>query len=521
MNNFFSNFPYSPIPTANAPALCVLPFRGAFYQVDTPDWPLTNGFRSDLCSNFQIAPEMAMLCLAPALATVVQTIADVERPNGLVGPTSVWTCVIADPSSRKSTTDNAVNKPTRKFEARQQKKHQEKDRGNQVKKLVINAKKAGYLKAIQSTVMSSPNGEDVYAELAEMLEQDIAGKLDKLLELMPKEKRPLTFIMENMTMEALFDHVKEDRSSKGIITAEGLNAFTGRFMQGQSYLNSIFSGDPVTIHRKTGASYTINDARVSKCIMVQPKPFEGKIIDKRTGRNLRDSGYASRFLFCRPASTQGTRFDNTGNQKWSYLDKYHERMGELLSEALQHYRKPDQPRKVLKFTREAGEYWLKIYNAIELEMGPNGRFARCGDHGGKLAEIIARVAAVFHYFEGNKGDISVTSLDYAMRLCMHCSDCYLDIFDKPPQEMQDAQVLNEWLNTHARAKDKRFILQNEIRQYGPSQLREKNRLNQALFALHGHNCIQLVSWGKKNWIDVFPSQYKDTFLLQSHLGIPK
>ena len=521
MNNFTSNFPYSPLPAANAPALCVLPIRNAFYLPDTPDWPLTNGFRSDLCSNFQIAPEMAILCLAPAISTVVQTIADVERPNGLVGPTSVWTCVIADPSSRKSTTDNAVNKPTRKFEARQQKKHEEKGRGNQVKKLVINAKKAGYLKAIQSSVMSSPNGEDVYAELAEMLEQDIAGKLDQLLELMPKEKRPLTFIMENMTMEALFDHLREDRSSKGIITPEGLNAFTGRFMQGQSYLNSIFSGDPVTIHRKTGASYTITDARVSKCIMVQPKPFEEKVIAKRKGTNMQDSGYASRFLFCRPDSYQGTRFDNTGDQQWSYLDKYHERMGELLSEALQHYRKPDQPRKILKFTREAGEYWLKIYNAIELEMGPNGRFARCGDHGGKLAEIIARVAAVFHYFEGNKGDISVSSLDYAMRLCMHCSDCYLDIFDKPSQEILDADLLNEWLNVHVRSRNIRFYLKNNVRQYGPNVLREKNRLNQALFALHSHNIIQLIPWGKTHYIDVFPNQYKDNMTLQLQLGIPK
>jgi len=111
MSNSVCHIPHNLHPAENIPALCVLPMRSTFYLPDTPDWPLTNGFRSDLCSNFRIAPEMAMLCLAPALATVVQTIADVERPNGLVGPTSVWSCVIADPSSRKSTTDNAVNKP--------------------------------------------------------------------------------------------------------------------------------------------------------------------------------------------------------------------------------------------------------------------------------------------------------------------------------------------------------------------------------------------------------------------------
>jgi hypothetical protein len=44
---------------------------------------------------------------------------------------------------------------------------------------------------------------------------------------------------------------------------------------------------------------------------------------------------------------------------------------------------------------------------------------------------------------------------------------------------------------------------------------------QALFALHSHNTIQLIPWGKTHYIDVFPNQYKDNMTLQLQLGNPK
>lgn len=507
MNSFPSNIPYSLRPAESLPALCVLPQRHAPYQADTPDWTLANGFRSDICSNIQVDPIMAMLCIGGAISTVVQLFLDVQRPNGLTGPASTWSCFLGDASSRKSTVDTIVNRPTRLFDARQLKRHAEKDRKKHVKKLVINAKKMGYLKAIQSGVMSSFSGEDSLCELSGLIEQSISDKIEKLLESMPDDKPPLTFIIEDITKESLLDQLSVERSAKGIISPEALNVFTGRYLQAQSCLNSVYSGDSVTVHRKSGVSYTIDDARVSQCVQVQPEPFLALVNDKVKGQKLRYSGHASRFMFARSTARAGTRFDNTGVQQWPYRKFYERRMGELLAEALQYYLNPDQPRKVLKFTKEAGEYWLKIYNAIELETAPNGRFARCTDHGGKLGEIIARVAAIFHYFEHGNCEISVSSLEYAMRLCIHCSDCYLDIFDPIPQHISDAIVLYDWLNMNVRARNISVITKNEIRQYGPNELRERNRLNQALFALYNQKCINFVQWGKTHYVELLPFKY--------------
>lgn len=522
MNNSANQLPYSSFSGVTTPIpYNLLPLRGALYICDTPDWPIINGFRSEICANLQVDAEAVMLSLAVTIATVVQTMADVERSNGLTGPVSLFANTVGGGSDRKSSIDKIVTHPLRLCETNQRIKVSEIDRKNDLKKMVINAKKSGYLKAIQNGALSSHSGDDSYTELAALLEQEVVAQLEKLIESQPKDKKPLTFIMENLTLEALFEHLKDDRTSKGIISAEGLNAYTARLMQGQSYLNSIFSGDPVTIHRKSGACYTINDARVSMGIAVQPEPFLALVNDKRRGKNMRDSGFASRFLYYRMSQRGGTRFDNTGKQTWHFREQYNARMGELLAEALQSYRNPDQPRKVLKFTPDARKYWLDIYNAIEAEMGFNGRYVRCHDHAGKLAEIIARVAAVFHYFEGIKGDISITSLDYAMRLCMRCSDFFLDIFDLPTEEIADAITLNEWFNTHLRSINQRFIQRNTLRQYCPNKLRGKHRLNNALVTLAENGLIDLFMWGKTHYVDLYPNQSRNDNTLTYMLGMRK
>lgn len=64
---------------------------------------------------------------------------------------------------------------------------------------------------------------------------------------------------------------------------------------------------------------------------------------------------------------------------------------------------PDMPLEVLEFTEVGAACWVQVANEIERQMGPGGYFEACPDHGSKLAENVARVAALIHLFENEKG----------------------------------------------------------------------------------------------------------------------
>jgi hypothetical protein len=498
-----------------------LPPVGSAYPGDTPGWALTNGYASDLVANVMLPESTARLSLAATISSVIQVIADVERPNGLIGPTSIWACSLLESGDRKSSLDSIVGEPIRRCEKEQKDIAAAAEKRIKAENMITRAKISGLLKTIQNSATYSAGSPEIDCEIADLLESQVIENLELQIEKNKPKRKPFGLSMENFTTEAFLDSIKDSYISKYVHSSEALTIFATRLNQVQGYLNAIYSGDDVTVHRKCGDSYTSSSSRVAFNGMLQPGPFITIVKDKKKGKGFRESGFTGRMLFDYPQSMRGSRIDQTGVPIWTYRDKYNTRMRDVLEEAIDYHNHPEWPRKVLRFTKEGADYWLRIYNAIEIEMGPFGRFARCSDHASKLAEIIARMAAVFHYFEGLEGDISATSLDYAMKICMYHSDVYLRLFDPPSEEYVDALELNEWFNTFWRSKNIRFVQKNVIRQYCPNRLREKNKLNHALFNLAQHQCINLFMWGNIHYVDLNPTAYVDNNILNYTLGLPK
>lgn len=136
-------------------------------------------------------------------------------------------------------------------------------------------------------------------------------------------------------------------------------------------------------------------------------------------------------------------------------------------------------------------------------MQPGKHFSNARDHASKLAENIARVAAILHHFEGFSGDISLDTLRAAAQLCELSSEHFMQVFVPPPQELVDAKVLDEWLTYRCRKQNELCIQRNVILQFGPNALREKNRLNQALMVLSDEGRIGLGQIGKTVVVNVF------------------
>ncbi|MGV2861018.1 MULTISPECIES: DUF3987 domain-containing protein [unclassified Pseudomonas] len=140
-----------------------------------------------------------------------------------------------------------------------------------------------------------------------------------------------------------------------------------------------------------------------------------------------------------------------------------------------------------------------------------------GDHASKLADNVARVAALFHFFEKRGGDIAMETLEAAIDVCFWYSDEFLRMFASLPQEEIDAHELDAWLQLR-REFGERFVAKNAILQKGPGQLRKVKRLDQAIEVLSSQGKVLLSKSGNVTYLDLFPERSMSKLITRTVLS---
>lgn len=417
-----------------------------------------------------IQAPLPLICFS-ALATLSMTIQglyDVKKPNGQRVPVSLMLLTIADSGERKTSADNKFSETILAFQREQEAAYQDKLRDWSVKYKIWEAKNKTILRSIEK---ASATGI-CSAEQERLLMEHETIK--------PEMPRKFKIIYKDTTSEALFWGLYKDIPSAAIISTEG-GDLNNRALNDLSKQASIWSDDSISIERKTTNSFEVSGARLTLSLMVQKSSFD-KYMERR-GEVSRGSGIWARYLVCHPESTQGDRFLDNTTVSWEHVDVFSSRLEELLEINTELLDNPKRQRTVVELSPEASERWLDIYNAIEFENKPDGRFEGMGDYASKLAENIIRVAALFHVFEGFEGDISERTLNYALDLCVWSSGEFRRLFVPPAQIELDMRVLDSWLFDEIDA-GRSSVRKNDILKYGPNQLRKKSRLDPALEGLY-------------------------------------
>ena len=117
------------------------------------------------------------------------------------------------------------------------------------------------------------------------------------------------------------------------------------------------------------------------------------------------------------------------------------------------------------------------------------------DAASKTAEHAARMAALFHFFEGRSGNIQRDSVEQASKIC----EWYLGEFQRIfyiapaiPQSELDAMALDSWLRKLLATTGCYIFKRNFVRQSGPNQLRSKSRLESAISVLVCASRIRMI-----------------------------
>lgn len=454
------------------------------------DAPLIAAAVHETHVNLDVAPSLAFLCAIDAVALVCQGLIDVEIPGHGACPVAIFSMKSAERAAGKSITYKKLWGPLYDLQAEYLRNHDD-ELALFAQEDVVWAAKWGALK--QSLAKKVRSGED---------HADEEKALRDHMSIRPKSPKRGPFMFEDTTSSAFMWGVYLNGSSVMLGGAEGGTILLGDALDEPQKLNALFSGEEVRVDRKTAPSFTIRGVRVSMGIACQPAVLWGYIQSKR-GRKAAETGLFARLIVCDATTYQRQSGMSLAPKSWIACEKFHARLIELMRRTLMASHIDGFEPEIMRFSVEAAALWGEVRGQIELLRGRHGMYEFAQDHAGRLPEIVARLAALIHFFEGKSGDIDVGSLKAAIRVAYNSSVDYLKIFVPPPREYTDAQALDESFERF-RAHGQVLLDKSFARAMCPSALRKEGRYDLALkilleqgrvcqaFDASGYPCLQII-----------------------------
>lgn len=422
-----------------------------------------------------------------AMAIACQGLVDVQMPTGQVAPTSLFFITTAESGERKSATDRMLTQSISQLQSKWAAAavDLEKDFANamelwRVEHSAIEAK-------LRRAIKRNQPCDDLRAVFLEHARYK------------PLPAQNPRVIYSDTTIEAMLQNMHVTWPYAALVSSEGSGVLSGHAMRQIGVLNSLWDGsEGIRVDRKTEASFTLQNARLSMSIMVQRKPFE-QFLSRNHGEAW-ETGLLSRTLVAEPLSRQGSRIDY-GPQvqgEGTDLEWFHARVGELIQQTVA-ARNAQRPRELLSFTPEAATEWRQFANQIEGQLTPGGYFDDVRGFASKLTNNMSRLAAVMHYFCGRPGPIDLDTTRSAIALATWYATEFKQLFGAVEgfAIREDlGRLLVDWLWRRFKRNGLIDCPIDEIYHYGPSKVRKRAALEIAIQDPQAKNLIQ-VFWQSK------------------------
>lgn len=431
-----------------------------------------------------------------ALSLAIQAHTDVERAERLTGPCGLFMLAIADSGERKSTCDGFFTKSVREYEAQQQEEARPLVKEHETEREIWEAKRAGLKDRIKA---ASKDGKSTAKE-----ERDL-HELDDAVPVAPRVPR---LIYGDATPEALQFSLAKKWPSGGVISSEAGSVFGSHgmgkdsVMRNLAALNQLWDGASLPVERRSSDSFTVKGARLTMALQVQESTLRA-FFDSSKGL-ARGTGFLARFLVSWPASTQGMRPFTEAPASWPALAAFNDRMSAILARPVPIDDEGSLTPDMLKLSPEAKAAWVSYHDGIE-ELLPNGgELYDVRDVASKTADNAARVAALFHVFEGKFGPIGIESMEAAAVITSwHLNEARRFLGElSMPTDLANPMRLEAYMLDHCRRHKTDKISTREIQQFGPGTLRNRETARIAIAELEDMGRARTVSEGRKRFVQV-------------------
>lgn len=438
---------------------------------------------------------------------------DVEMPQFGSVPLGVNLCVIAESGLGKTQVLKALRKPVRDFENKLRERFKAAAEEAKVRTEAWETIKAQIHKSIRK---ATERGRDTAPLETRLLHHE-------------REKLPV-FPMPNLSYsDATPVALKMGLakwSNAALVTDEGSSFFDGRMSRDWGFLNQIWDGSSITLDRADSTvSCKIEEPRLTLVLAVQPRAFEAYVA--KAGEKLRDIGATARFLFCKPPNNLGLRFRNQWEGDYSGgLVGFYQRCHELLAESV-HESSPAKGKKLLRLDSMACPRFIDHSNYIESGQQQFCWLNQASDHASKVTRNTLKVAAILHlYGDQPESDISLWTLDAAIRISEFFTREFLALFVGPPevpQFVKDANELWVWMQNYATQTNSRYLITADMQSFCPSRLRKPSVFKVALNNLCMRGVIKGYVTQNVGYYDLNPLYPTDwaalNFALQSRRSL--
>lgn len=435
----------------------------------------------ELQRNTQAPDVLIGMAVTAVAAAVVQGLTDVRLPSGHVRPTALNFLVIAESGERKTTVDNLAFGPIYERDAAKVIAYRQAYEAYQAELHLWKVKEKSLNKGLKKA-----EDEEKVLHWRDLLEQHRRA--------MPQKPRLRRLVRQNITDRALMDALEGNGESIILSADEGEILLKSRTMTQLGRLNKAYDGAPLlSLDLADDEHVVVANPRLSINLMTQRAVLQ-EYLGKR-GEVMRGSGHLARYLVACPVSTQGYRWVSDSEPVWEMLPKLHVRVKELLDRFDKRVEAGDLTRDVLVFSDEAKVRWVDLARQTEGMLRPGQYLSDINDFASKAMEMLGRLAAVFHYFNGEEGKISVDTLERAFTFVRWHVDEFKRLFSGelvPPEDLVDAQKVEEYLRFRASLllhNGEKFIKKNLLLHH--HVVPSARRLNAALDVLISRQAIRI------------------------------
>ncbi|ACL06604.1 conserved hypothetical protein [Desulfatibacillum aliphaticivorans] len=274
-------------------------------------------------------------------------------------------------------------------------------------------------------------------------------------------------------------------------------------MRNLALLNILWDGGVLDIGRKTSESFSVHGARLTMGIQIQETKL--RTFFEKSGDLARGTGFLARFLVAWPESTQGSRLFKEAPEGWPGLEAFNARLSEILNNPAPLDDDGRLKPSLLSLSNGAKSRWMQFHDAIEKQLCEDGRYYDIREVASKIADNAARLAGLFHVFvRGVDGFIEEDTLSAACQIAAWHLDEARRLFGELglSQSIINACKLETWLIKECLREDVLHIARRKAQQYGPSTLRSKDSLGEALQELERLGRVYMQTRGPLKLIHI-------------------
>lgn len=443
-------------------------------------------------------PMIAVSALA-ALSLAIQAHHDAERAERLTGPCALFLLAIADSGERKSTCDGFFTRSIRDYEAEQQEAAKPLLLAYKSDHEIWESQRAGVKEKIKAQAKTGKPSDIEERELRDLDKSE------------PKPPRVPRLIYGDATPEALTYALAKQWPSGGVVSSEAGSVFGSHgmgkdsVMRNLAALNQLWDGASLPVERRSSESFTVRGARLTMALQVQEATLRA-FFDSTKGL-ARGTGFLARFLVAWPESTQGMRPFTEAPANWPALAAFNDRLTAILNRPVPIEDDGALTPAMLKLSPDAKAAWVTFHDQIEAMLLTGGELFDVRDVASKIADNAARLAALFHVFEGSVGPIGIDAMDSgACIAAWHLNEARRFLGELAmPAEVAHPMRLEAWLLDYCRRERTSKVPTREVQRCGPGGLRDKTAFAEAVKELEELGRVRLIQDGKKKLVQINPA----------------